>query len=112
MLAVGELLGSSLGTSTDCADRGLQHGYAAAAPALGEEEMLARLWLKLRGQMEQEAQLRNGKRNEGLFISEYDTFLCWFAPSQGSPGCDRTAAGISWEFHLRGMKGCLLGLVN
>lgn len=54
--------------------RRMQHRYAAAAPALGEEEMLARLWLELRGQMEEEAQLRNGKRNEGLFISEYDTF--------------------------------------
>lgn len=31
----------------------------------------------------------------------------------GSPGCNTMAAGgISWEFHLTGMKGCLLGLAN
>lgn len=31
----------------------------------------------------------------------------------GSPGCCTMAAGgISWEFHLAGMKGCLLGLAN
>ena len=54
-LAEGELLTSYTGTSTDCVEggsTGMQHGNAAGAPALGEEEMLAELWLKLLGQME------------------------------------------------------------
>ena len=51
-MAEGELLASYTGTSTDCVEGGMQHRDAAGAPAPGEEEMLAGLWLKLLGQME------------------------------------------------------------
>lgn len=80
-------------------------------------------------------------RGINSFLLRVLHFLCWLTPSWGwrqllaagggraliilpdlrasltalcgSPGCDTTAAGgISWEFHLTGMKGCLLGLAN
>lgn len=130
--AEGALPASCMGTGMDCTEgRGCSPGEHRGRGGAGQA-MVEATWAT--GARKESCGLVKGM-NSFLLLSVPLALVCTFpglktapgsrwGPSSGAPltfvaitncssGCNTVSAGgISWEFHLTGMKGCLLGLAN